>query len=507
MLASNAYTLAQGEAIELIDKVIASPGSLAFDKREAHAQVHSSSALASSKTTQHDYIEGLFARNRSVRTYLFLLGYLSSDNSSPYLTHALKRAIRRFQEEADLLPDQWVGEKTWLALQTLVSFEAGERIDLWVNKDNRQAALHRAINLRLHVLGFLDKSKFASKQSTNQALDAFYQHAYQVGQIGKCRQSSQNGWLRNKKLIRALFDAQGMLIATSRYQVTHKTTLPLSINLAKIELFLLGYDVQPTRSRTYKISTADINRFAFFRRNPASVSIAKANQYKLYDAMQSFAQSQGISQVRSASTSRKVDYHFIAELAKLHQQKTMSKSQQARQVFQHISQTNDAQTQNKIWEHIKTIGGRIFDGIKRVIKWFTSVLHNKLQNTVESIKNIARLTHMLASEGLQAMVDSAKQIKRGVRFLKRNPIQGSNTKDWHVRRTKNSDYVVLLNAQADKETIKTKTQHFKAQIAEFKLAMVKLRKAIRGIKLAITLLKLGTGFGFISVLGLVGVFV
>ena len=504
-------------AIELIDSLIASPGSLAIGKKAHSHDLSNSAGNAQSaqsaknksevdESTHQDHIEHLFARNKSIRTYLYLLGYLSSDNSSPYLTHPLKRAIRHFQQDADLLPDQWVGEKTWRALQTLVSFEAGDRIDLWVDKDKRQTALHRAINLRLHVLGFLDKSKFASEASTNQALEAFYQHALLVGQISAFRQNAQTGWLRHKKLISALFDAQGMLVSTSRYQVAHKTTLPVSVNLAKIELFLLGYDVQPTRSRSYKISTADINRFAFFRRNPASVSPAKANQYKLYDAMQSFLQSQGSSRVSGATSSRKITYKFIAELAKLHQQVTLNKTQQAQQVFQHISQASDAQTQNKIWEHIKSIGGRIFDGVNRVIKWVASVIKTNLQNTVEAIKNIARLTHMLASDGLQVMVDSAKQIKRGVRFLKRNPIQGSDNKDWYVTRTQNSDYVVLINAQANKQVLNAKTKHFKAQIADFKLAMVKVRKAIRGVKLAIALLKVGTGVGFISVLGLVGVF-
>jgi hypothetical protein len=333
-----------------------------------------------------------------------------------------------------------------------------------------------------------------------------------VGQVSQFRPNAQTGWLRHKKLIRALFDAQGILTSTSRYQVEKSVTLPVSINLAKIELFLLGYDVQPTRSRTYKMSTADVNRFAFFRRNPASVSSTKANQYKLYEAMQNFAQSQGVSTIRSASTSRKVDYQFIAQLAALHHQNELSQTQQAKQVLLKISESKDANTHNKIWEHINSIGGRIFDGVKRVIKWFASIVNNTIKDTSETLKNIARLTHMLASDGLKVIKDSAKQIKRGVQFLKRSPVQGSSADDWYTIRSKNCDYVVLINHQASANVIDKKTRHFRKQLSDFKLAMQNVRKVIKGLKIAISFLKfsigLGTGVkGFAALLGLVRVFI
>jgi hypothetical protein len=96
----------------------------------------------------------------AIRSRLIDLGYLgeSTENrSKAFLDNRLKRAIKKFQKEAGLTEDAWVGPKTWSALQQLVSFEDAQDPANWrkeLIKDLSQPAILRAVYLRLYALGF-----------------------------------------------------------------------------------------------------------------------------------------------------------------------------------------------------------------------------------------------------------------------------------------------------------------------------------------------------------------
>jgi len=91
---------------------------------------------------------------------LWLLGYLKKKHwvaSSRLTRHreGFLAAVARFQRDAGLVVDRWSGEKTWDALQRLVTFESATPIERYCPGGRPGVALNRALRLRLWALGLL----------------------------------------------------------------------------------------------------------------------------------------------------------------------------------------------------------------------------------------------------------------------------------------------------------------------------------------------------------------
>jgi hypothetical protein len=181
------------------------------------------------------------ARLRTVRTRLFLLGYLRDDNQSPRRDGNLGRAIRRFQEEAGLTVDGWVGPETWTALQELVSFEEPSNMARWVAGSQTQRALSRAVGLRLSALGFLAEPT-RNERDIRQGLRAFADVA------GRLRLSQAPlPPTTTLETLTTLFDQDALVARLAAFEDGFAGDLPLLhfvAHVAKIELWLLGYAVQ-----------------------------------------------------------------------------------------------------------------------------------------------------------------------------------------------------------------------------------------------------------------------
>ncbi|MFK7945916.1 MAG: peptidoglycan-binding protein [Paracoccaceae bacterium] len=95
------------------------------------------------------------SRIRAARSWLFALGYLAMDEDRADYDPALQSAVTRFQQEAGLVVDGWIGaHQTWPRLQALVTFEAALDPAHWSQPDGSpRPALVRAVRLRLSVYG------------------------------------------------------------------------------------------------------------------------------------------------------------------------------------------------------------------------------------------------------------------------------------------------------------------------------------------------------------------
>jgi hypothetical protein len=101
---------------------------------------------------------------------LYQLGYLSSpqpllrrrssrvNRRRQYNKPKLKSALREFQKDANITNDGWLGLQTWEALQQLYTFDEPTEWAKWL-VNNKRAALHRSIELRLRVLGIVKDRK------------------------------------------------------------------------------------------------------------------------------------------------------------------------------------------------------------------------------------------------------------------------------------------------------------------------------------------------------------
>lgn len=68
-------------------------------------------------------------------------------------------SVKSLQIEAGLVDDEWVGSKTFQALQQLFTFEEPTHLDDWFEQQYSSSFINRAIYVRLHALGILPGKK------------------------------------------------------------------------------------------------------------------------------------------------------------------------------------------------------------------------------------------------------------------------------------------------------------------------------------------------------------
>jgi Putative peptidoglycan binding domain len=186
------------------------------------------------------------SRIKTIRNRLSNLGYLPQDSGRPYLDEELKEAIRRFQEEADLIVDGWVGEQTWTALQELVGFESSINLLRWFRRGHIKTPLKRAIGLRLFVVGLMEKAPTTHPVDPTEGMTAFGR-VWRILNLGPVtsRASISPEWVTR------LFDQDGLIgrLASTKVPSTAQERPSIHgfiLNIAKIELWLAGYKIKPT---------------------------------------------------------------------------------------------------------------------------------------------------------------------------------------------------------------------------------------------------------------------
>jgi len=144
--------------------------------------------------------------------YLYLLGYMAAapDANRPYDQNdpRFKDAVKRFQEEAGLTVDAWIGDETWRALQALVGFESDTGIRRWQSEDGTfRRAFRRAAQLRLWTYGIaLKRPAPEFTYVTETAKTKFKKILWILGALEDYRANAQDAWLYEQ-----LFDADKLL--------------------------------------------------------------------------------------------------------------------------------------------------------------------------------------------------------------------------------------------------------------------------------------------------------
>ena len=261
--------------------------------------------------------ELLESRICTVRTRLYLLGYLEDDNQRSEIDGMLEDAITQFQDEAELVKDGWVGQQTWTALQELVSFEHPSNLHKWFKGNQIKPALLRAIKLRLYVLGFLPSQQVQDADRLSKALEKFVT----IARILKLHDQPLSPDVVFDT-INVLFDQDGIAArlgqtgedfmrhrpADIRKQDARNITHKFIICCAKIELWLLGYDISLDGTAKYKIPLG-IERLTYM---PAS--------YPLFHALNMFWQENGMDRGDALHEATRITGFFFNTLLEVQQQ-------------------------------------------------------------------------------------------------------------------------------------------------------------------------------------------
>jgi len=379
------------------------------------------------------------SRIRTLRNRLFNLGYLGADDNSALLDDTIKHAIRAFQKEAGLTQDAWVGEQTWSALQALVSFEEPAHLPGWFNNGEAGPALMRATHLRLFALGLMaNKPGLINRSVIRAGLGRFLDA---IDALGFDNVTGAENLMPDLHLdtLTLLFDEDGLirrLGASERLLPRQHAGLhsarTLLVNIAKIELWLLGYDVDPRGFQDEDIVTG---------RSATELNHTSA----LFKAMKQFWVDKGQS-ARSTMRSRtylgKSFRRFCFELYRdLDQADALPDSDELFEQFRddkHFIQT--------VWDHVSTFGARLWDGVRRMWGWFKRVIKSAASVAGDVMKGVSRIAYHYILKSYEAVQAVVKAMVHSIRFFTQQRLDISGRKQTVVFHDLDFDFRAVIHS-------------------------------------------------------------
>lgn len=385
----------------------------------------------------------------AIRSRLVDLGYLGEskkNRSKASLDGHLKKAIRKFQKEAGLKRDAWVGPKTWNTLQQLVSFEDDQEPANWKDliADLSQPAITRAVYLRLYVLGFFDWKKklntktdtsLASNESFKSAFDNFLEVAHTLG-LTEIRLVPKI----SLETLRVLFQQDEMVHALSRNPnfVRDKKNKKFTDAVARIELWLLGFDVNVGKPRILK---------------PRQNSGLPEKVSRLPQVLDDFWEHQpDQSKPGTKIARRKVTPEFFNQLVALEEEDLRPIDQVEKDLVSRISKfSKDERAQ--LNTKLKNVASSIWDGVKRVFRWIKRFIKSIVSTALNVIKNIARFIAKHACSVFGTVLKAIEILYRGAVYLRNKVLPGSDAKKMVIYHDNDFDLGVFISLDAETETI------------------------------------------------------
>lgn len=379
-------------------------------------------ALPESPT--HSQTKPLNARGETIAERLWLLGYFPALDKAEarviFNSHreAFLSAVSDFQKDAGLVVDRWPGIKTWQALSNLVSFESDNLDPAWLHAPEDYPAVLRAVHCRLFVLGLASHPvgrDFEGVEFT--ALRRFKLLALMLGAIEMDADAMMPFLNRTQidgETLSLLLDQDRLIAAVSRsHQMVsgtrHFVYKPIFANwdhrsevraflirLVQVEFWLLGYPVGLMDALTYPMMGFDDRQDV--DRSPV-----------LQDCLADFAVLAGFS--RDAWRNAITPELFMA----LNEAETQADETAAYRTVEAQLQSEDAITQ--ALEKGKGLHLRIWDGMKRVLRWFGRLFRKAVQTVLNVGQALARFFYHCAQQAFDVVKKAVGVVVRALGTL------------------------------------------------------------------------------------------
>lgn len=398
------------------------------------------------------------SRVRAIRNRLANLGYLDKDSESPDLDEELREAVRSFQREAGLTVDGWVGSgETWPALQELVNFETPLNLSFWLQEGRPDAALRRAVALRLFVLGLFDRKPTSSGEDLSEGL-AQFGTVWNVLEFGKS--DSPAGF--NAEWIGRLFDQDGLVrrlaavspVPSSKMVYLHGFVL----NVAKIELWLAGYSVSPTGyDLEPEVASPDgkdvLSGFKAWMRSSTVMEFLRIKkELPFYSALMKFWQDQG--EDPEAIDSLCFNFmdnfprFFQAVLSGLRNDEEMTDRERQELIQLTLEKYPDQII--TVWPYVDTLGNRIWDGLRRTWGWLKTRSERTGYGGLDIGRNLSRLIYRYTLGSYSVVLNLLKNFGRSVQFLVKPYLEISDPKIGIISHARDFDFRFIVNDSADR---------------------------------------------------------
>lgn len=354
--------------------------------------------------------------------YLYLLGYLTSKpakGSHQRQNKAeFKKAVKKFQEDAGLIVDSWVGDQSWRALQALVGFESDTDIQRWTLPDGSYCkAFQRAVQLRLSCYGLVDVPPGPSFSGINEKSKLpLKKLLWSIGLL-----KDYNASADDTLLYELLFDADKLLEAAYNTRSdnedfsdalledkSHKGIKVLKrrflVNVAKIEIWLHGGDIKLNGADDYSVKGLGVKRRVIGSKG--SKKLVKATGKGIGPAIKNYwVDALGVDAKTAENKSKEITPELLRSFINpedFHSEErvTVDDSDYSEKIAEMFEKAdNPEQEIEKAMGVTRSLGMKVLDGIKRVWRW----IKKGIQRIVNFSKNLYRGFFRFANKAYKAV--------------------------------------------------------------------------------------------------------
>jgi hypothetical protein len=422
--------------------------------------------------------EILASRIVTVRTRLHLLGYLRRDTNRAEVDDGLRSALRRFQQDAALEVDGWVGPQTWQALEQLVDFESDPRIDHWTARRETHPAVWRAVRLRLFVFGLIAKPTLRSGAKIRRGLRRF---TAVVWSLGLTDERLEAGF--SAEVLRLLFDLDGLTAGLARETPAGPRPPLDDIDRRDLE----AYEQRFMRTvASIELWLRGIQAPLDGRGEPAPIPtrLSLDDTPTLAGALAEFWQSRGrqVEIMGFADRTRAVDRRFFRELrASDAEGEAAGIDGGSLMVYEQIGALRQAERET-VWQQMRSLGSRIWDGVKRVWRWVRSLIRrvgSAIRQALAWARNLARLAYRYALSSFTVVRRAIVATAAAVNFILRSPLDGSDAEHALIVRDADLDLTAVVNPSGDADTGLTLARTLRAHGLAFQASISLVMRLVR----------------------------
>lgn len=374
------------------------------------------------------------ARRRTIAMQLHLLGYLPEQPGHDIAFDRIRPALNEFRTEAgipapavDAGTDR-IDDDTWYAIHSLVAFEPMEGAELdadtidarWIRGGEPTPPLRRAILLRLHVLGFGKRPPRTLSEPWNMDVLLPFIRVTRLFQIFG---TSLPGL---PVILARLFDADGILqavaaaetsddafdfrtIRSRNLRVSPDAVRSFIINVAKIELWLLGFSVRLDGESDYPVAATDPQNFRWFRRLTRQEFQASLESY--------WRDLAGVSSETAQRRAKQITPSLFTSL--LHHgtdsPSRFEKEDYSKELaLEHLSSNEEIE---KVWSEVGNRRLSLWDGLKRVWRWVKTKAQAIFRAARAALKNIARAAFRYATKAFKTVRLAITSTVEGIRYF------------------------------------------------------------------------------------------
>lgn len=391
---------------------------------------------------------------------LYHLGYIRNLTETPRLSTEDRLAIERFQAEAGITVDGWVGKESWQVLDDLFSFEADSRIAHWTSDKRFLPLLKRAVQLRLFVFSLMKTSPAEKQIDPLTGLRVFVELAGAIGLGGVPLEAGYSF-----ETLHLLFDqdriTQHLAGMTGRINWDRHSRLKAFVVCnAKVELWLLGYSVLPDGKGTYRKPR---------RRRRSGKGLPRPNRYHgFYKVLRAFCSDVNPDRQHKLTADRfETEFPlFFGEFAQAHGV-SEPEPQPNNQELMIQALLRHPQEALQEWGKLRFFAGRLWDGVTRAWGWIKRLMKRVLGPVTSLIRNALRVLWSLAIHSVGILKAAMHSFPAAVAFFLKSDLKASENSAVIFSHDPDFDWRVFVAINPDQDSVRPVLEDLRAQVIRF----------------------------------------